>query len=107
MDYITEKDRIYAKDAVGNVIAEVTFPTVDGVSTIDHTFVDPSLRGQGVAAELVKLAADRILEEGNKIAATCVYAVAWFQRHPEYPLVNSGSVACRIDRRRYVLISND
>ncbi len=100
MEYITEKDRIYASDADGNVIAEVTFPTVDGVSTIDHTFVDPSLRGQGVAGELVKLAADRILEQGNKIAATCPYAVVWFERHPEYPVICSGHIACKIMNRR-------
>ena len=100
MDFITEKDRIYAADASGNVIAEVTFPTEDGVSTIDHTFVDPSLRGEGIAGQLVKLAAEKILAEGNKIAATCSYAVAWFKRHPEYHLVCSGPVACRIDRRR-------
>lgn len=100
MDFITEKDRIYATDPAGNVIAEVTFPTEDGVSTIDHTFVDPFLRGEGVAGKLVKLAADKILADGNKIAATCSYAVAWFKRHPEYHLVCSGPVACRIDRRR-------
>lgn len=100
MEFITEKDRIYATDATGNIIAEVTFPTVDGVSTIDHTFVDPSLRGQGVASKLVKMAADEILKEGNKIAATCTYADTWFKRHPEYDLVCSGPVACRIDRRR-------
>ena len=100
MDFITEKDRIYATDPAGNVIAEVTFPTVDGVSTIDHTFVDPSLRGGGIASKLVKLAADKILAEGNKIAATCSYAVAWFKRHPEYHTVCSGPVSCRIDRRR-------
>ncbi|MDE5795057.1 MAG: N-acetyltransferase, partial [Muribaculaceae bacterium] len=68
MDFITEKDRIYATNPAGNVIAEVTFPTEDGVSTIDHTFVDPSLRGEGIAGKLVKLAADKILAEGNKIA---------------------------------------
>ena len=100
MDFITEKDRIYATDPSGNVIAEVTFSSEDGVSTIDHTFVDPSLRGEGIAGKLVKLAADKILAEGNKIAATCSYAVAWFKRHPEYHLVCSGPVACRIDRRR-------
>ena len=100
MDFITEKDRIYATDPSGNVIAEVTFPSEDGVSTIDHTFVDPSLRGEGIAGKLVKLAADKILAEGTKIAATCSYAVAWFKRHPEYHLVCSGLVACRIDRRR-------
>lgn len=100
MDWKTEKDRISATDSDGKVIAEVTFPTMDGVSTIDHTFVDPSLRGTGVAGELVKLAADTILAKGNRIGATCSYAVAWFQRHPEYQIERTGPVACRIDRRR-------
>lgn len=100
MEFITEKDRIYANNEAGKMIAEVTFPTVDGVSIIDHTFVDPSLRGQGVAGQLVKLAADNILKNGNKIAATCPYAVAWFQRYPEYPVVCSGPVACKIYKKR-------
>lgn len=88
MEFITEKDRIYATDPSGKVVAEVTFPTKDGVSTINHTFVDPSLRGEGVAGKLVRLAADKILAEGHKIAATCAYAVAWFKRHPEYHTVS-------------------
>lgn len=98
MDFITEKERIYAADTSGNLMAEVTFPTLDGVSTIDHTFVDPSLRGEGIAGKLVKLAADKIIADGNRIAATCPYAVRWFQRHPEYPLFCLGAAACRIDR---------
>lgn len=100
MEFITEKDRIYATDESGKMIAEVTFPTVDGVSVIDHTFVDPSLRGQGVAGKLVELAAGTILKNGNKIAATCPYAVTWFERHPEYPLVCSGPVACKIHTKK-------
>lgn len=96
MEFKTEKDRIYATDEAGKMIAEVTFPTVDGVSVINHTFVDPSLRGQGVAGKLVKLAADTILENGNKIGATCPYAVTWFERHPEYPVVCSGPAACKL-----------
>lgn len=100
MEFVTEKDRIYATDESGKLMAEVTFPTTDGVSYIDHTFVDPSLRGQGVAGKLVKLAADAILESGNKIAATCPYAVTWFERHPEYPVVCSGHPACKIYKRR-------
>lgn len=96
MDFITENDRIYANDPSGKMIAEVTFPTKEGVSVIDHTFVDESLRGQGIAGRLVKLAADKILSEGNKIGATCPYAVAWFQRHPEYPVTCSGPAVCRI-----------
>ncbi len=87
MNYITESNRIYAADPSGKIIAEVTFPTKHGISTINHTFVDDSLRGQGVAGELVRLAAEKILAEGNKIAATCPYAVVWFKKHPEYPIV--------------------
>lgn len=100
MEYITEKDRIYATDEGGKVIAEVTFPTEDGVSVIDHTFVDPSLRGQGVAGKLVELAANAIQKSGNRIAATCPYAVVWFERHPEYPLACSGPAACKIYKNR-------
>lgn len=100
MDFITDSDRIYTIDSSGKVIAEVTFPVKDGIATIDHTFVDPSLRGQGVAGKLVRLAADKILADGYKIAATCSYADSWFKRHPEYHLEYNGPIACRIDRLR-------
>ena len=97
MEYVTEKDRIYAVGAGGKVVAEVTFPASDGISNIDHTFVDGSLRGQGIAGKLVKLAADKILADGNRIAATCPYAVVWLRRHPEYAVVDEGApIACRL-----------
>jgi len=44
MDFKTEQNRIYAEDPTGKVIAEITFPVKDGIATIDHTFVDESLR---------------------------------------------------------------
>lgn len=100
MEFITETDRIYSTDPSGRVIAEVTFPTMDGIATINHTFVHPILRGQGVADKLVKLAADKILADGNKIAATCSYAAAWFRRHPEYQLECSGPNACKIIKQQ-------
>ncbi|MDE6642663.1 MAG: N-acetyltransferase [Muribaculaceae bacterium] len=97
MDFITEKDRIYANDTSGKVIAEVTFPTCNGVAIIDHTFVDPILRGQGVAGQLVKRAADKILADGNKISATCPYAIEWFKKHPEYLIDTTTPAACKIN----------
>ena len=97
----TENSRIYAENENGKVVAEVTFPEKDGVATIDHTFVDESLRGQGVAGKLVKAAADKIISDGNKIAATCSYAVSWLEKHSEYQTVDAGQgAACRIDGRR-------
>lgn len=100
MDFIVENERIYANNQEGKLIAEITFPIKDGVATIDHTFVDQSLRGQGIAGELVKLAADKILANGHRIAATCPYAVVWFQRHPHYTTVCDGTPpSCKITPR--------
>lgn len=84
MNFIHEKERIYMNDENGKTIAEITFPVKDGVATIEHTFVDESLRGQGVAGKLTEEAAKQILSSNNRIAATCSYAVKWLEKHPEY-----------------------
>ena len=48
-------------DGGGRLVAEITFPcTQPGIYTIDHTFVDPSLRGQGMADKLVRAALEQI-----------------------------------------------
>ena len=100
MDYITEDARIYANDGNGKVIAEINFPTRGNVATIEHTYVDDSLRGQGIAGQLMQMAVDKILADGNKMAATCSYAVAWLQKHPEYKAEDlDAPIACRIDGR--------
>ena len=55
--FLREPTRVYALDGSGRLVAEITFPeTAPGVYTIDHTFVDASLRGQGVADQLVRAA---------------------------------------------------
>lgn len=78
MEFKREENRIYKTDDTGKVIAEVTFPeTAEGVYTIDHTFVDNSLRGQGVAGQLVQAAVDEITAKGGRVEATCSYAVKW------------------------------
>ncbi len=82
MDFIHEPNRIYGTDENNKVIAEVTFPeTEPGVYTIDHTFVDSSLQGQGIAGQLVQAAVDDIKSQGGKVQATCSYAVKWLQKH--------------------------
>ena len=79
MDYIFETDKIYAKDKNGKIIAKVTFPDgPNGTSVINHTFVDPSLRGKGVAAELMKMADEHIKKQGKVPVPQCSYAVKWY-----------------------------
>ena len=61
----------------------VTFPDRDGAADIDHTFVDDTLRGQGVAGQLLQAAAGPNPRGGKARQATCSYAEIWFERHPE------------------------
>ncbi len=85
MDFIYEKNRIYLEDENGKTIAEVSFPSISGnVVNIDHTFVDDSLRGQGVAGKLLEAAAEKIRKENMKAFPTCSYAVKWFEKNQEY-----------------------
>ncbi|MBS7007474.1 GNAT family N-acetyltransferase [Anaerostipes sp.] len=85
MEFQYEEHRIFAEDEKGKMTAEITFPEVSvDTAVIDHTFVDNSLRGQGVAGKLVEAAAEQLAERGMKVIPTCSYAVSWFQKHPEY-----------------------
>ena len=84
MEFQKESGRIFALDQEGRLLAEVVFPTgPDGVADIHHTFVDGSLRGQGVAGLLLRAAADQLRAQGKKARASCSYAAGWFEKHPE------------------------
>lgn len=82
MDYRFEKERIYANAPDGSLVAEITFPEVEkGVYCIDHTFVDDSLRGQGIAGKLVGMAVEEIGKRAGKVTATCSYAKHWLEKN--------------------------
>lgn len=84
MTFQHELGRIFVADPSGTILAEVTFPVSGSVATINHTFVDSSLRGQGVADKLLSSAVDQIRSHGLQAQATCSYAIKWFQEHPEH-----------------------
>lgn len=85
MTFKEEADRIYMKSPEGVLLAEVTFPeAATYVVNIAHTFVDDSLRGQGVAGKLMAAVAEKLRREGKKARLTCPYAIGWFPKHPEY-----------------------
>ncbi|MEG2455701.1 MAG: GNAT family N-acetyltransferase [Oscillospiraceae bacterium] len=76
--------RIYGINNAGRVMAEVTFPLdADGTVHITHTFVDDSLRDQGIAGRLMLEACTQIRREGLKVTPVCSYSVRWFKSHPE------------------------
>lgn len=82
MDFIYEPERIIIKNEENKIVGEIDFPLqADGNYVITHTFVDDSLRGQGMAGKLVQVAVDYIENQGKKTGATCSYAQVWAKRH--------------------------
>ena len=84
MIFEREEHRVVLRNEKGEVIAEIDFPIVsEGVVDINHTFVSPTLRGQGVAGKLAEAAVETIRAHGWKMKASCSFAAAWTAGHPE------------------------
>lgn len=74
-NYITEGNRIYLRDENWNILAEIDFEKIDGKTyNIFHTFVDDSVRWQGIGGELVERAIAYLTSKWYKVSATCSYA---------------------------------
>ncbi len=75
----------YIGESEQSAIAEITYVYIDEQAiNVNHTFVDPSLRGQGIAKKLMDKVVDFAKEQHIKIKPTCSYAVKVFPRYPEY-----------------------
>ena len=84
MEFQTNDEHVYLKDEQGETIANADFrETTHGVFDIYHTEVSEKLRGQGVASKLVARTVEEIHNRSGKVTATCTYAKAWLDRHPE------------------------
>ena len=85
MLYTYEKHELFVLKEDGDYLVHATFPLYqDGVVNIDHTFVDPSLRGQGVASEMMHAVMTYLKEKKMNVVATCPYAVVWLKKHKVY-----------------------
>lgn len=84
MKFCYASQSISLQDETGAVKARIDFPIAeDGTVTITHTYVDESLRGQNIAAQLMAAAVETLRQRGLKARITCSYAQKWLQRHPE------------------------
>ena len=85
MEYEIEhqpEQKLFKTEVEGRT-AFVQYRLLNGGLDIIHTIVPRPLEGQGIAAALVKAAYDYAVANGLNPKATCSYAVAWLQRHPE------------------------
>ena len=78
-------NKFYVGESEENIIARITWKNGGNkIIVIDHTLVDPSLRGQGIAEKLIKKVVEMAREENLKIVPVCSYAVAKMTRTNEY-----------------------
>lgn len=54
------------------------------VVTADHTWVDESQRGRGVAGQLAAALVGWARAQHVRVVPACSYVAAWFARHPEH-----------------------
>lgn len=86
MEYQILRNKIVLVKEDGSTAAEVDFPDAnkDGtVVDVCHTYVDNSLRGQGIAGILMEKLTEELKRTGRKAKLSCSYAVKWFEKHDE------------------------
>jgi uncharacterized protein len=69
---------------VEGTVAFADYRLAPGTVIITHTETPRSLRGRGVASELVRGALEMIRADGLKIVAGCSFVVDYLQNHPEF-----------------------
>lgn len=75
----------FVVEQAGEQVAELTYTHGDhGMVTADHTWVDDSLRGRGVAAELVAALVAWARDQGVHIVPACSYVARAFDANPLY-----------------------
>lgn len=71
----TDENRFYLENADGKVIAYVGYVVSgENVLIVNGTFVDPSLRGQGIGQSLIEQVVKLAIDNDKKIFPLCPYA---------------------------------
>lgn len=67
----------------GKKVASVSFEkTGDGIYNIYHTYVDESMRGKGVASDMIEYTVKHLKSIGAvKVHATCSFAQCWLEKN--------------------------
>jgi predicted GNAT family acetyltransferase len=69
---------------IEGAVAFANYRRAPGTVIITHTETPRSLRGRGMASELVHGALELIRADGNKVVAGCGFVVDYLRKHPEF-----------------------
>ena len=67
----------------GRRVAELTYRMLGETAIVDHTWVDPKLRGGKLAPKLVEAVVEWARKEKRQISPACSYVRMVMDRHPE------------------------
>ena len=68
---------------VEGAVAFANYRLTPSAVIITHTETPRSLRGRGIASELVRGALELIRADGRKVVAGCSFVVDYLAKHPE------------------------
>ncbi len=68
----------------GNLAGFADYSIQNQKVVMTHTEVSTSLRGKGLANQLIKYALEDIRSENKKVIPQCWYVELFLKRHPEY-----------------------
>jgi uncharacterized protein len=66
------------------VVGLASYHVDDGVMTLPHTEVDPSVGGRGIGSALVAGVLDAARERGLHVLPYCSFIRHYIQQHPDY-----------------------
>lgn len=69
---------------VQNHLCVLEYDLAGSVMTITHTRVPEAVGGQGIAANLTKVALQTARDHQWQVVPQCSYAAVYIKRHPEY-----------------------
>jgi len=79
------ENQFYIGEDIENPLAEITFIRADESKiVIEHTYVSDSLRGQGIALQLVNKVVEYARFENKKIIPICPYAKKVMTENEKY-----------------------
>ncbi len=79
MEVQIRKAAIYMLDGK-KVAGYVSWSSQGEAIYVEHTFVDPAYRGQGLAARLMEETLKKADEEGWKVVPVCSYAKSYLEK---------------------------
>lgn len=88
ISYISDMEKVRKGNSIrlienGTEVGFISWSLDQGVMFLEHTFVDESQRGKGLAAVLMDEAVKVAKQENYKIRPVCSYSSVWFEKHPE------------------------